>query len=127
MIAIMLFMAIVSTGSAESIAVSSIVAYDIYGTYGNKSPTSDDILKISRITVIVFGLIMGVLSIILFEMGIGLGWVYLFMGIMIGSAVSLLALMMTWDKLRARSRRSRRGPARSSPSSRGSSRARRWA
>merc|ERR1719261_2215201 len=39
MIAIMLFMAIVSTGSAESIAVSSIIAYDIYGTYGNKSPT----------------------------------------------------------------------------------------
>ena len=99
MIAIMLFMAIVSTGSAESIAVSSIVAYDIYGTYGNKSPTSDDILKISRITVIIFGLIMGVLSIVLFEMGIGLGWVYLFMGIMIGSAVSPLALMMTWDKL----------------------------
>ena len=99
MIAIMLFMAIVSTGSAESIAVSSIVAYDIYGTYGNKSPTSEDILKISRITVIVFGLIMGVLSIVLYEMGIGLGWVYLFMGIMIGSAVSPLALMMTWDRL----------------------------
>merc|ERR1712185_662551 len=99
MIAIMLFMAIVSTGSAESIAVSSIIAYDIYGTYGNKSPTSEEILKISRITVIVFGLIMGGLSCILFEMGIGLGWVYLFMGIMIGSAVSPLALMMTWDKL----------------------------
>ena len=99
MIAIMLFMAIVSTGSAESIAVSSIIAYDIYGTYGNKSPTSDDILKISRITVVVFGLIMGVLSIILFKMGLSLGWVYLFMGIMIGSAVSPLALMMTWDRL----------------------------
>jgi hypothetical protein len=32
-------------------------------------------------------------------MGIGLGWVYLFMGIMIGSAVAPLALMMTWDRL----------------------------
>jgi len=99
MIAIMLFMAIVSTGSAESIAVSSIIAYDIYGTYGKKQPTSDDILKISRITVVGFGLFMGVLSIILFKMGLSLGWVYLFMGIMIGSAVSPLALMMTWDKL----------------------------
>ena len=33
MIAIMLFMAIVSTGSAESIAVSSLVSYDIYREY----------------------------------------------------------------------------------------------
>ena len=100
MIAIMLFMAIVSTGSAESIAVSSIITYDIYGTYFNKECTSDDILKISRIVIVVFGvLVMGPLSCLLWTMGIGLGWVYLFMGIMIGSAVAPLALMMTWDRL----------------------------
>ena len=33
MMAIMLFMAITSTGSAEGIAVSSLVAYDIYKAY----------------------------------------------------------------------------------------------
>lgn len=35
LILIMLFMAIVSTGSAESIAVSSLVAYDVYREYFN--------------------------------------------------------------------------------------------
>ena len=100
MIAIMLFMAIVSTGSAESIAVSSIITYDVYGTYFKKDCTSDDILFISRIVIVFFGVfVMGPLSCLLWVMGIGLGWVYLFMGIMIGSAVAPLALMMTWDRL----------------------------
>merc|ERR1719399_285836 len=99
MMAIMLFMAIVSTGSAESIAVSSLVAYDVFGTYFKKSPTSQDILNISRVVIVVFGLFMGVLSIILYEMGLNLGWVYQFMGIMIGSAVCPLYFMLTWDKL----------------------------
>jgi hypothetical protein len=41
---------------------------------------------------------MGALSAILFNMGLGLGWVYLFMGIVIGSAVIPLWNMMMWDK-----------------------------
>jgi SSS family transporter len=39
MMATMLFMAITSTGSAESIAVSSLVAYDIYKVYFNPKAT----------------------------------------------------------------------------------------
>ena len=39
---------------------------------------------------------MGVFSIILHEIGLNLGWVYLFMGIAIGSAVAPLWNMMTW-------------------------------
>ena len=34
-ILLMLFMAITSTGSAEQIAVSSLISYDIYRTYIN--------------------------------------------------------------------------------------------
>uniref|UniRef100_A0A7S1YU98 Urea active transporter n=1 Tax=Trieres chinensis TaxID=1514140 RepID=A0A7S1YU98_TRICV len=98
LILIMLFMAIVSTGSAESIAVSSLVAYDIYREYFNPEATGRDILKVSRIVIVLFGLIMGALSIALDAMGLNLGWVYLFMGIMIGSAVIPLWNMMTWDK-----------------------------
>jgi Na+/proline symporter len=98
LILIMLFMAIVSTGSAESIAVSSLVAYDIYRQYINPEATGDQILLVSRIVVVCFGLIMGALSILLFEIGLNLGWVYLFMGIVIGSAVVPLWNMMTWSK-----------------------------
>jgi Na+/proline symporter len=98
LILIMLFMAIVSTGSAESIAVSSLVAYDIYREYINPEATGDQILFVSRVVIVAFGLIMGALSILLFEIGLSLGWVYLFMGIVIGSAVVPLWNMMTWKK-----------------------------
>jgi len=94
----MLFMAIVSTGSAESIAVSSLVSYDIYREYINPEATGDQILFVSRVVIVGFGLIMGALSIALNAMGLNLGWVYLFMGIVIGSAVVPLWFLMTWDK-----------------------------
>ena len=94
----MLFMAIVSTGSAESIAVSSLVSYDIYREYFNPEATGEQILKVSRIVIVVFGLAMGGLSVLLDWLGLNLGWVYLFMGIVIGSAVIPLWNMMTWKK-----------------------------
>jgi Na+/proline symporter len=98
LILIMLFMAIVSTGSAESIAVSSLIAYDIYRQYINPEATGEQILFVSRMVIVVFGLFMGAFSIILFEIGLNLGWVYLFMGVVIGSAVCPLWNMMTWKK-----------------------------
>jgi Na+/proline symporter len=98
LILIMLFMAIVSTGSAESIAVSSLIAYDIYRQYINPEATGEQILFVSRLVIVVFGLFMGAFSIILFEIGLNLGWVYLFMGVIIGSAVCPLWNMMTWKK-----------------------------
>mmetsp|Transcript_21774 Transcript_21774/g.46587 ORF Transcript_21774/g.46587 Transcript_21774/m.46587 type:complete len:751 (+) Transcript_21774:173-2425(+) len=98
LILIMLFMAIVSTGSAESIAVSSLIAYDVYREYFNPDATGAQILKVSRIVIVLFGIFMGLFSIVLNVIGLNLGWVYLFMGIVIGSAVIPLWNMMTWDK-----------------------------
>ena len=48
--------------------------------------------------VVAFGLFSGCFSIALYEMGLNLGWVYLFMGIVIGSAVFPLWFLMTWSK-----------------------------
>jgi len=98
LILVMLFMAIVSTGSAESIAVSSLVAYDIYREYINPEATGDQILLVSRVVIVVFGLFMGFFSILLNRIGLNLGWVYLFMGVVIGSAVVPLWNLMTWKK-----------------------------
>jgi urea-proton symporter len=98
LILVMLFMAIVSTGSAESIAVSSLVAYDIYREYINPEATGKQILFVSRVVIVVFGLVSGALAIVLQTIGLNLGWVYLFMGVVIGSAVCPLWNMMTWDK-----------------------------
>jgi Na+/proline symporter len=98
LILVMLFMAIVSTGSAESMAVSSLVSYDIYREYINPQADGEQILFISRLVVVLFGVFMGCFSIILFELGLNLGWVYLFMGVMIGSAVAPLWNLLTWKK-----------------------------
>jgi SSS family transporter len=97
----MLFMAVTSTGSAELIAVSSLVAYDIYRTYINPEATGRQIIEFSRKVIVAFGVFMGCLAVLLNWIGLSLGWVYLFMGVVIGSAVSPIFLSLTWSKTSA--------------------------
>merc|ERR1712196_16051 len=115
-------MAITSTGSAECIAVSSLITYDVYRKYINPAATGKDILKWSRIFVGVFGALMGIVAVIFnsFEIenmtfneadcewskpgtktGLSMGWVYVFMGNMIGSAVIPVAMAITWKDCNA--------------------------
>jgi SSS family transporter len=94
----MLFMAVTSAGSAELIAVSSIVTYDLYRTYKNPNATGKQLVKVSRATIVAFGLGMGGLAVVLLGMGLSLGFVYLAMGILIGSAVVPIALTILWSK-----------------------------
>ena len=94
----MLFMAVTSAGSAELIAVSSLITYDVYRTYRNPNASGKTLLKVSRYTIIGFGLGMGGLAVILLAMGLSLGFVYLAMGVLIGSAVIPIALTITWKR-----------------------------
>jgi hypothetical protein len=170
-----LFMAVCSTGSAEIIAVSSILTYDIYYTYINpelkhhreglrsmfysavgsvedypmskiqelldslaaagffdrtisdgeeaaliaalnghtaaddtidvkdllnalnRSVSSNSIegpilLRVSKFFTFIYALFMGFLAVFLQELGLGLGWVYMAMGVIIGSAVGPASL-----------------------------------
>eukprot|EP01024_Parvocaulis_polyphysoides_P012609 TRINITY_DN145_c0_g1_i8.p1 TRINITY_DN145_c0_g1~~TRINITY_DN145_c0_g1_i8.p1 ORF type:complete len:670 (-),score=124.97 TRINITY_DN145_c0_g1_i8:1431-3440(-) len=96
LILIMLFMAVTSTGSAEQIAVSSLVSYDIYKTYINPKATGQQIINISRVAICAYGVFSGAVAVILLEIGLNLGWVYLFMGIVIGSAVIPISFTLTW-------------------------------
>ena len=98
MVLTMLFMAVTSAGSAELIAVSSLITYDIYRTYKNPNATGKNLVKVSRITIVGFGLGMGGLAVVLLHMGLSLGFVYLAMGIIIGSAVIPIALTILWKR-----------------------------
>jgi len=98
MVLTMLFMAVTSAGSAELIAVSSIITYDIYRTYRNPNASGKKLVKISRITIVGFGLGMGGLAVVLLNMGLSLGFVYLAMGIIIGAAVIPIALTILWRR-----------------------------
>jgi Na+/pantothenate symporter len=94
-------MAVTSTANSELVAVSSLIAYDIYRTYMNPKATGKDIIRVSRYGIVGFGAFMGVLAIVLFEIGLSLGWVYLFMGIAIGGAVFPIYACLTWSKASA--------------------------
>ena len=92
----MLFMAVTSAGSAELIAVSSLITYDVYRTYKNPNATGKQLLRVSRATIVGFGLGMGGLAVVLLGLGLSLGFVYLAMGVLIGSAVIPIALTIIW-------------------------------
>ena len=98
MVLVMLFMAVTSAGSAELIAVSSLITYDVYRTYKNPNATGKQLLKVSRGVIVAFGLGMGALAVVLLGMGLSLGFVYLAMGILIGSAVIPIALTIIWNR-----------------------------
>ncbi|THH08672.1 hypothetical protein EW145_g2548 [Phellinidium pouzarii] len=112
---VLLFLAVTSATSAELIAVSSILTYDVY-------------------KVAIYALIMGLAGLIFFYIGVSMGWLYVrlhicdtyllvakrmnvqhillrtqynlitchspqtFMGVILGSAVVPIALCVTWRK-----------------------------
>jgi len=93
---------VTSAGSSELIAFSSLCTYDIYRTYINPKATGKQILWVSRSIVLSFGCFMGVLAILLNKAGVSLGWMYLAMGVFIGSAVMPVAFLLLWSKANAK-------------------------
>jgi SSS family transporter len=93
-----LFTAVTTAGSAELVSVSSLVTYDFYRTYFKPWATGRELMRVSRFTIIGFGLGMGLLSSFLMQLGASLQYVYLAMGILIGPAVIPVALTVSWKK-----------------------------
>lgn len=92
------FTAVTSAGSAQMIAVSSLTTYDIYRTYLKPSASGRELIRISRISIIAFGVLIGVLVSALFHIGLSLQYVYLTMGIIIGSSVIPITIALVWKK-----------------------------
>jgi urea-proton symporter len=93
-----LFTAVTAAGSAELVSVSSLITYDVYRTYIKPWSTGRELMEVSRITIIGFGLGMGLLSSFLLQLGASLQYIYLAMGILIGPAVVPIALTVSWKK-----------------------------
>ncbi|MGI0093223.1 MAG: sodium:solute symporter family transporter, partial [Nitrosotalea sp.] len=93
-----IFTAVTTAGSAELTAVSSLFTYDVYRTYLNPAASGRQLVKISRMVVLFFGCGMGLLGISIIQFGFSLQFIYLTMGIIIGSAVVPIALTLTWKK-----------------------------
>ncbi|KAJ1559229.1 hypothetical protein HK405_011512, partial [Cladochytrium tenue] len=97
-ILILVFMAVTSASSAELIAVASIVTYDIYRTYFKPSVGGDQLVNFSHWVIAIFGVLMGVLGIILAQIGVSLGYLYLLMGVIVSPAVCPIFFALTWRK-----------------------------
>jgi SSS family transporter len=93
---LMIFMAVTSAFSAQLIAVSSIFTYDIYQAYINPEAKGKRLVWISHLSCIVFALIMAGFSTGLYYAGIGMGYLYLLMGVIISSAVFPGAMTLVW-------------------------------
>ena len=101
LVAFQLFLAITSTANSEQLAVASLSAYDIYKRYFNPGATGAQMIYVSRICVCAWGIFSGIIATILFELGIGLGWVYGAMGNFIGSAVVPITFALMWKDCNA--------------------------
>jgi len=64
----------------------------------NPNATEKQILNVSHLMVAAFALAMSIFGVIFFYIGVSMGWLYLFMGTLLGSAVVPIALCTTWSK-----------------------------
>ncbi|KAM6495063.1 urea transporter [Amanita muscaria] len=95
---VLLFLAVTSACSAELIAVSSLLTYDVYKTYINPQATEERILQVGHLMVIFYALVCSIAGLIFYYIGVSMGWLYTFMGVILGSGVIPIALCITWKK-----------------------------
>ncbi|KAJ5142669.1 uncharacterized protein N7515_001456 [Penicillium bovifimosum] len=93
---LMIFMAVTSAFSAQLIAVSSIFTYDIYAAYVDPNAKGKRLVWISHMSCIVYSIIMAGFATGLYYAGIGMGYLYLLMGVIISSAVFPGAMTLLW-------------------------------
>lgn len=92
-----IFMAVTSATSSELIAVSSIFTYDIYQGYFKPDASGRRLIYMSHCCVVGFGTVMAAFSTGLHYGGVSIGWLYLFMGVIISSAVLPACLTLLWS------------------------------
>ncbi|KAE8403805.1 Sodium:solute symporter family-domain-containing protein [Aspergillus pseudonomiae] len=93
---LMIFMAVTSAFSAQLIAVSSILTYDIYQAYINPSAKGKRLVWVSHMSCIFWAIAMASFATGLYYAGIGMGYLYLLMGVIISSAVFPGAMTLVW-------------------------------
>lgn len=92
------FMAVTSTLSAQVIAVSSIISFDMYRTYFNRRATDGDVIRWSHYGVLLFSLFAAAFSTMLHYVGIDLGWTLYMLGVITCPGIFPTALTILWRK-----------------------------
>jgi SSS family transporter len=95
---IIVFMAVTSAFSAQLIAVSSVLTYDIYQAYINPNARGKQLVWVSHMSCILFATAMASFATGLYYAGIGMGYLYLLMGVIISAAVIPGSLSLLWKQ-----------------------------
>ncbi|GAQ10211.1 probable urea active transporter 1 [Aspergillus lentulus] len=90
------FMAVTSTLSAQVIAVSSILSFDVYREYFNRKASDRDIIRSSHFGVIFFGAFSAGFSTMLHYVGIDLGWTLYMLGVVTCPGIFPMAFTILW-------------------------------
>lgn len=93
-----LFMSATSAMSAELIAFSSIATYDVYRGYINPNASGKKLVAMSHICTIGFSLFISCVSVIFNYVGVTVGWLITFYGIILAPGVAILTLSLFWKK-----------------------------
>ncbi|MCJ1307611.1 urea active transporter [Agyrium rufum] len=93
---LLLFMAVTSSTSAELIAVSSLLTFDIYKTYIKPHATSTQLVRVSHIGIILYAIILAVFCCILNAVNVNLTWLLTVLGVIVGGASVPVGLVLLW-------------------------------
>lgn len=93
---ILLFMAVTSSTSAELIAVSSLLTFDVYKTYFRPNTTSTDLVRVSHWAIVVYALVLAAFCCVLNAVGISLTWVLTVLGVIVGGAALPVGMILLW-------------------------------
>ncbi|KAI0052387.1 urea transporter [Auriscalpium vulgare] len=96
---LLVFLSVTSALSAELIATSTLLSYDVYRHYYKANATSYEVVNASRWFIVFWAIFTGGLSSIFKVVGINLGWLFNFLGVATASGVFPIALTFTWKNL----------------------------
>ncbi|RAK98174.1 sodium:solute symporter family protein [Aspergillus ibericus CBS 121593] len=96
---ILLFMAVTSSTSAELIAVSSLLTFDVYKTYIRPDTDSATLVRVSHWGIVIYALILAAFCCILNAAGVSLTWLLTVLGVIVGGAAIPVGLILLWDRM----------------------------
>ncbi|KAF1846190.1 SSS family solute:Na+ symporter [Cucurbitaria berberidis CBS 394.84] len=97
-ILLVIFMSCTSIASAQMIATSSIISFDIYGTYVNKKPTDKELIRWSHIGVVFTSLFISSLATAFHRGGVDMTWTLYMMGNLINPGIFPTMFALLWKR-----------------------------
>jgi hypothetical protein len=96
---LLLFMAVTSSTSAELIAVSSLLTFDIYKLYFRPNATSRELVRVSHISIVIYATVLASFCSILNAVNVNLTWILTILGVIVGGASIPVGLILLWNRM----------------------------